>query len=214
MLGGNTYTARWGYSLNFAAVASRIPLCQSYFGGLLMDSSSSSNNTCMECTNWVTDDQNNTLLRYNPPQNYPGIEEQLGPLQITYGTLIEAVSTSQTKLRNGTWDKIAARSYLRVHGLNKDAIDRICRGDWEHPASWTQGTLLRQHIDVPMHLIFLGVLRTCVQMVHEWMTKRHKSASFIRYTKDTLEFIQKLDLSWYKCIAYKSGNFGGCQRTT
>jgi hypothetical protein len=46
-------------------------------------------------------------------------------------------------------------------------------------------------------------------MVHEWMTKRHKSASFIHYTKDTLEYIQKLGLSWCKCIAYKSGNFGG-----
>jgi hypothetical protein len=209
MLGGITYTARCGYSLNFAAVASKIPSCQSCFRGLLMDSSSSSNNTCMECTNWVAHDQNNILMWYNPPQNYPGIEEQLGPLHITYGTLIKAVSTSQTKLRNGTWDKIAARSYLRVHGLNKDAIDRICRGDWEHPASWARGTLLHQHIDVPMHLIFLGVLHTCVQMVHEYMTKTHKSASFIRYTKDTLESIQKLGLSWCKCIAYKSGNFGG-----
>jgi hypothetical protein len=28
---------------------------------------------------------------------------------------------------------------------------------------------------VPMHLIFLGVLCTCVQMLHEWITKRHKA---------------------------------------
>jgi hypothetical protein len=112
----------------------------------------------MECTNWVTDDQNNILLRYNPPSNYPGIKEhQLGSLQITYGTLIKAISTTETKLRNGTWDEITARSYLHVHGLNKEAIDRILRGDWEHPASWTRGTLLCQHIDAPMHLIFLGV---------------------------------------------------------
>jgi len=54
--------------------------------------------------------------------NYPGIDEQLGPLQITYETLIEAVSTTKTQLRNGAWDKIAARSYLCVHGLNKEAI--------------------------------------------------------------------------------------------
>ena len=54
--------------------------------------------------------------------NYPGIDEQLGPLQITYETLIEAVSTTETQLRNGAWGKIATRSYLCVHGLNKEAI--------------------------------------------------------------------------------------------
>jgi hypothetical protein len=100
---------------------------------------------------------------------------------------------------DGPWDKSSARSYLGVHGLNKEAIDHIITGDWEHPALWTRG----------MHLIFLGVLHTCVHMVHGWMTKRHKSASFCRYTKNSLECIQKLNISWCKCIAYKSGNFDG-----
>jgi hypothetical protein len=116
---------------------------------------------------------------------------------------------TQKNVMDGTWDNSSARSYLHVHGLNKEAIDCIITGDWEHPALWTRGIELFQHIDVPMHLIFLGVLHTCVQMVHGWMTKRHKSASFSHYTKKSLEYIQKLNISWCKCIAYKSGNFGG-----
>ena len=121
----------------------------------------------------------------------------LGPMHITYDKLIEAVSMTQKNIMD------------RVHGLNKEAIDRIITGDWEHPALWTRGIELCQHIDVPMHLIFLGVLHTCVQMVHGWMTKRHKSASFSCYTKNSPECIQKLNISWCKCIACKSGNFGG-----
>jgi hypothetical protein len=105
--------------------------------------------------------------------------------------------------------KGSARSYLRVHGLNKEAMDHIITGDWEHPALWKRGTELCKHIDVPMQLIFFGILRTCVQMVHGWMTKRHKSAFFSRYTKNSLECIQKLNMSWCKCIIYESGNFGG-----
>jgi len=75
----------------------------------------------MECTNWVTDDQNNILLRYNPPPNYPGIKEhQLESLQITYGTLIEAISTTKKNLGMAHGIKL-----LQGHGLNKEAIDRI-----------------------------------------------------------------------------------------
>jgi hypothetical protein len=135
MLGGSMYTARWGYSLNFGAVASKIPSCPSCFRGLLIGVSNN-NNVCMECTNWVTDDPNNFVLWYKPPQSYPGIEEEgmLGPMHIIYDKLIEAVSMTQKNIMDGTWDKSSSRSYLRVHGLNKEAIDHMIMGDWEHPA--------------------------------------------------------------------------------
>jgi hypothetical protein len=77
----------------------------------------------------------------------------LGPMHITYDKLIEAVSMTQKNIMDGTWDKSSARSYLCVHGLNKEAIEHLITGDWEHPALWTRGTELCQHIDVPMHLI-------------------------------------------------------------
>jgi hypothetical protein len=148
------YTARWGLSLNFGAVASKIPSCPSCFRGLLIGLSNN-NNVCTECTNWVTDDPNNVLLWYKPPPSYPGLEEEgmLRPMRITYDKLIKAVSMTQKNIMDGTWDKSSARSYLCVHGLNKEAIEHLITGDWEHPALWTRGTELCQHIDVPMHLI-------------------------------------------------------------
>ena len=62
-------------------------------------------------------------------------------------------------------------AYLRVHGINKEATDRILNNEWKYPAAWERGITLSQHIDVPMHLIFLGIVKTCIQLVHDWMTR-------------------------------------------
>ena len=100
-------------------------------------------------------------------------------------------------------------AYLRVQGLNSEAIALIINKKWKMPATWDRGITLAQHIDVPMHLLFLGIVKTCIQMVHEWMTKRHKCATFVKYATGALESIQVLGLSWCKCIPYKTGKLGG-----
>ena len=100
-------------------------------------------------------------------------------------------------------------AFLRVQGLNNEAITLIVNNKWKTPATWDRGITLQQHIDVPMHLLFLGVVKTCIQMVHEWMSKRHKCATFVKYTRGALESIQALGLSWCKCIPYKTGKLGG-----
>jgi hypothetical protein len=153
------------------------------------------------------------LLQYSAPKNYP-VEELssnglLGPITIAYHGLNEAVAITIQKLQCKVWGKKTAMAYLRVQGINKDAITKICGSIWEQPSMWTRGTQLTQHIDVPMHLKFLGVVKTSILMVQEWMTKRHKNNTFLNYTVGCLEFIQKMGLSWCKCIEYKAGKFGG-----
>jgi hypothetical protein len=34
---------------------------------------------------------------------------------------------------------------------------------WMYPAAWIRGVNIEQHIDVPMHLLFLGVVKTTVK---------------------------------------------------
>jgi hypothetical protein len=60
------------------------------------------------------------------------------------------------KMDYGTKNVIA---YLRVHGNNKEATDKILNNEWKYPATWQRGITLSQHIDVPMHLFFLVLLR-------------------------------------------------------
>lgn len=51
---------------------------------------------------------------------------------------------------------------------------------WKFPPQWVRGVELHQHIEVIMHLLFLGVVKTSLQMVQEWTKKRGKHASFLR----------------------------------
>jgi hypothetical protein len=100
-------------------------------------------------------------------------------------------------------------AYLRVQGLNNEAIILILNRKAKTPATWDHGISLAQHIDVTMHLHFSGVVKTCIQTVHERTTKRQKWATFVKYTRGTLESIQVLGLSWCQCIPYKTGELGG-----
>jgi hypothetical protein len=114
------------------------------------------------------------LLHYPPPNDYPTDElsatEKLTPIKLSYSILKRAVSLSLEKYQSGLWMKKNVIAYLRVHGINKDAINMILNSEWKHPPAWQRGITLLQHIDVPMHLIFLGVVKTCIQLVHDWMT--------------------------------------------
>jgi len=51
---------------------------------------------------------------------------------------------------------------------------------WSFPATWQRGVQLDQHIDVIMHLLFLGVIKTIMQNIQEWMVKRNKGSAFIQ----------------------------------
>jgi hypothetical protein len=212
MLGGSRYTARWGVAIDLAAVASNIPSCKKCFKHLLVGQPDEAT-ICYCCTNWETDRAENVLLHYPPPNDYPTDElsatEKLTPIKLSYSILKRAVSLSLEKYQSGLWMKKNVIAYLRVHGINKDAINMILNSEWKHPPAWQRGITLLQHIDVPMHLIFLGVVKTCIQLVHDWMTRRHKSSTFIKYARGTLESIQILGLSWCKSMPYKTGKLGG-----
>jgi len=80
---------------------------------------------------------------------------------------------------------------------------------WELPTSWTRGVELTTHIDVCMHLIFLGVVKTVIGMVQEWAKLRGKATSFLGYLIDTLDSLQDLGVDWCRCILYTTGKLGG-----
>ncbi len=56
---------------------------------------------------------------------------------------------------------------------------------------------------------FSGVVKTCIQLVHDKMTRQHKSSIFVKYARGSLESIQILGLSWCKCMSFKTGKLGG-----
>ena len=80
---------------------------------------------------------------------------------------------------------------------------------WKFPSLWRRGCSIDQHIDVIMHLLLLGIQKTTMNRIKLWHSLRRSETNFIRYAAGILENIQKLNISWCKAIAYKTGKLGG-----
>jgi hypothetical protein len=80
---------------------------------------------------------------------------------------------------------------------------------WPLPSLWQRGVLLDQSPDVPMHLLFLGVVKTTMLRIQQWMSNKRKMEPFVRAMKTQFESLDKLKLSWIKTLPYKAGKFGG-----
>ena len=250
MLGTSTYTARWGHAMDFAAVAAGIPSCSHCLMQLLRApvTPGTPSIRCDCCVNWDTT-RRSGLLDFPPPPGYPQdmvpASGKLSPLKLEYRLMQKAVSLAHQKMVENSWTTDNARTYLRVHGLNAEAIDDVIEcaqncntyaslerdkdrspqpfaeieqerllhpelfRQWRFPALWDRGVDLRQHIDVAMHLLFLGVVKTTIQLVREWAKKRCKYQSFLTYCNGTFETVQSLGLSWCRVLPYSSGKLGG-----
>ena len=80
---------------------------------------------------------------------------------------------------------------------------------WPIPSLWNRGVLLNQCPDVPMHLLFLGCVKTVMLRVQAWMSNKRKASPFAREMKRYMESLDELKLTWMKILPYKGGKFGG-----
>ena len=80
---------------------------------------------------------------------------------------------------------------------------------WKFPSIWMWGCSLHQHVDVSMHLLFLGIMKSVIQMVQEWTILCRRIGSFLKYAGKALEYVQMLGLDWCKIIPYSSDKLGG-----
>ncbi len=91
--------------------------------------------------------------------------------------------------------------YFQLHQENPDMFSPV-----EIPALWKrQWGSLSQCIDVIMHLIFLGVVKTEEGCIKEWCSFNGKESEFGRFLSEVMESIQNLGLSWCKADPSKGG---------
>ena len=79
----------------------------------------------------------------------------------------------------------------------------------ETPPLWNRGVSMHQHIDVLMHLVFLGAVDGTIKFIHEWLKLQSKYSSFMRLASKRLNVIRRLNLNWCKAIPYKGNKLGG-----
>jgi hypothetical protein len=81
---------------------------------------------------------------------------------------------------------------------------------WSPLAVWDlPHVVIDQHIDIIMHMIFLGVAKRINTGILEWATLRRRRAAFVEYAKDVLEMVKVLQLDWCKVLGYREGTLGG-----
>jgi hypothetical protein len=80
---------------------------------------------------------------------------------------------------------------------------------WRFPSIWMWGCSLDQHLDISMHLLFLGVIKSVIQMVQKWTILCRRNGSFLKYAGKALENVQKLGLEWCKINPYSGGKLRG-----
>jgi hypothetical protein len=80
---------------------------------------------------------------------------------------------------------------------------------WSLPSFWTRQVPLTAQIDVPMHLVFLGVVQGISGFIHSWLRKHGKFSNFMRLAEGRLNPLAKFKLSWMKMLPYKGDRLGG-----
>jgi hypothetical protein len=77
------------------------------------------------------------------------------------------------------------------------------------PPLWDRGVSLHQHIDVVMHLVFLGAVDGTLQFINQWLKAHNKYSSFMRAVEQHLAGVKKLNLNWCKALLFKGEKLGG-----
>jgi hypothetical protein len=77
------------------------------------------------------------------------------------------------------------------------------------PDTYERGLELKQHINVAMHLLFLGIVKTSAKQTWRWLASQKKVPHFTKLVKGSLEVIEKLGLSWCKVLPVNGIKFGG-----
>ena len=81
---------------------------------------------------------------------------------------------------------------------------------WTWPAVWDHANYhIWQSAEVPMHVLFKGVVETTTSLIQNFFVKQRKYESFLRYMRLQTESLQNLHLSWLKAEPYTRGELGG-----
>jgi hypothetical protein len=80
----------------------------------------------------------------------------------------------------------------------------------EPPKSWEVSGGLSVYIDVLMHLLFLGIVKSTLKTIRMWLCKQGNNAQFHRLMDQFNERLNTIKLDWLKYEEYRAtGKFGG-----
>ncbi len=137
------------------------------------------------------------------PPTHPTINEQhLVPYQPSFKWLSHSVQLADMEVRPDNWFKGQCIAYLHSTGLNK-AISKtvydsakqnaVCANeDIKCPLqqSWKPAVSLDMFIEMPMHLLFLGIVKSIMEVSDKYMKQYRLSIKFISHDNTYIAQLQ------------------------
>jgi hypothetical protein len=81
---------------------------------------------------------------------------------------------------------------------------------YELPSAWYEFPDVKQYVDVPMHLLMLGVVKSAMLRIGTWLRVRTQKSLFLLMTDSVLGAVKALNVEWCKILEYPTTDkFGG-----
>ncbi|KAL7565870.1 hypothetical protein ACA910_007428 [Epithemia clementina (nom. ined.)] len=80
---------------------------------------------------------------------------------------------------------------------------------YKGPVAWESDAEINDNVDVVMHLLFLGIMKSTIEQTTKWLKKQMKYGSFVQTTDGLLEMVQNLNLDWCSMLEIQRGKLGG-----
>ncbi|KAL7562843.1 hypothetical protein ACA910_002461 [Epithemia clementina (nom. ined.)] len=80
---------------------------------------------------------------------------------------------------------------------------------YKGPVTWESDADINDNVDVVMHLLFLGIVKSAIEQTTKWLKKQMKYGSFVKTIEGLLEMVQNLNLDWCRVLGFQRGKLGG-----
>jgi len=77
------------------------------------------------------------------------------------------------------------------------------------PSVWNAGDEISIFVDSPMHLIFLGIVKSTLGVIKKWLESRGYLTDFFSHCQALNKLLEELKLDWLKIEDFREGKFGG-----
>lgn len=158
--------------------------------------------SCKQCSGWMLD-INHESLRYTPEKGYPIhlfpdniINNKLKPTMITKSNIEKQINDLIKYLIENKITISEAKVFLRYVGINNNAQQYILNNyntitSYELPSAWYQSDNISIFVDVPMHLLMLGVVKSVMLKVGACLRELKQNTNFVQMTNGVLGHIKK-----------------------
>jgi hypothetical protein len=231
---------RWRYTSSLTSVNFwSLPSCYDCYTARLNRRSGEPSCTS-NCCDWdmMAVGEVGDQLRGPLPKGFPDSEvdnehQDMGVEELTVAILLQRCKKTCEKVYLGSqegWSAVAAKAYLKASGLSEFLFDLVVEWTEEQrdaevslpeilttlpemvlPGIWfIDGFDLDDIVNVPMHLLFLGIGRSTTKLINRWLKANRVQAPFLRMFSGLLDTeAGKNRINWLKLRSFEKGALSG-----